>query len=172
MPQFKANDYDYQADTFRLANMNDGQEHNTSLSAGRVGELAEVELGTSDQGKFSEYFILGLGGFPDSQLRTKRGRVDGDLQDGGDGDVPASTEVRVRLTDKQRSKTYAQSRWYDVDEVEASNIENLPTLRFPGLDEAEFVREGRVVVVEVRAQTSFTPHRGNSTLKFPAVGGN
>lgn len=173
-----AQNYDFEEDRGTLADMNAGKDAGGTIDAGDVGELAEVELGAPDQGVYSEFDVLSLGGIPDAQLQTKQARVDGNLQGDQDGDgtlddVPAGTKVRLRLTDKRRNKTYDSSRWMDKSEIQAGSIENLPVLKWDGRNgRAEWVGEGRVIVLEGRnASSSFVVSVADSTFEFPFIGG-
>jgi hypothetical protein len=174
MPMENAGNYGFHKDNGYLNQMNEGQDSETALDAGVVGEVAYVELGESGHGNFSEYFRLALGGFPDPQLRTKEGRIHGNIDSDDSGtDSADATEIQIRLVDKQRQSTYASTRWFSKDELEASDIENLPTLRFDGINEETWIREGRIVAVKVRnQQESTTVSQSGSQLVFPFVGAN
>jgi hypothetical protein len=170
----KANLADYQLVTEEgyLSDMNAGKDSGDTLDSNTVGEIAEVELGEQDSGPFSAYYIFALGGFPDSQLKTRQGRVEATLQNGSAAACPDGTRVRVRLTDKNRERTFDKTRWMTKSEVEASNIENLPFLEFDGPKSAEWIKEGRVVLIEAKHPSQqFNMSQSNSSFDFPFVGG-
>lgn len=169
-----AGKFDWSQERGAISSMDAGKDDGSSIGGdGTVGELAKVELGDPDHGPFSEFYRLALGGYTDSQLRTKQGRLEANLQNSTPADVPDGTELRVRLTDKQRDHTYAKTRWIGKSEYEASNIENLPIMQFEGFDEAEFIRQGRVVVLEWRnLQQAAAPSLADSTGQFPFIGGS
>lgn len=155
-----------------LASFDAGKDDNSSMDAGQVAEIAEVDLGQDQAGIFSEFDRMALGGRPDDQLQTRAGRASGDLQDGGDTDVAAGTNVRIRITDSRRNQTYAKTPWMEASSVEASSIENLPVMQFEGFDEAFFAKEGRVFVFESRnMRQSHTIATTNTNFDFPVVGG-
>lgn len=169
----EAQNASYEQRTGHSSNMDNGGAHNTQLAQNEVGELYEVELGQASAGEFSEFFLLALGGFPDSQLRTQQSRVEGNLQTDADADAADTVQARIRLTDKQRDVTYAKTRWYSKTELEASNDENLPVLEFQGFEDAEFIREGRIAVIEVMDPTgTVTLGSDHSRVDFPFVGGS
>lgn len=166
-----AQNYSFAEEIGTLADMDAGKDSGDTLQTNEVGEVAKVEIGAPSKGVYSEYELVSLGGIPDAQLRTKKARVDADLQNGSDADVPASTKMRLRITDKRRSTTYASTRWFDKSEVEASSVENLPVLKWAGWQEAKFAKEGRIIVMEVRnPSSSFNVEESNSTLEFPFIG--
>lgn len=167
----RASQYDFAEESGTLSDMNAGKDDGDTLQSGEVGELAKVEIADSGQGIFSEYERLSLGGVPDPQLRTKQARVDGDLQNSTPADVPDGTKVRIRITDKRRSRTFAETRWFDKSEVEAASIENLPVLRWAGWEDATFGGSGRIVVIEVRnPSSSFNASYADSSFEFPFIG--
>lgn len=176
MPRENPRNYDFAEETATLSDMNAGKDDTADLGAGEVGEIASVEISAPGNGVYSEYERIALGGQPDPQLRTKKSRLDGDLQgdqdnDGTIEDVPASTKLRLRITDKRRSKTFSETRWFDKSELEASNVENLPVLPFPGFKKATFGGDGRVIVAEVRNPSSgVSVSVSDSTLEFPFIG--
>jgi hypothetical protein len=173
MAKVNLGNYRFNTEEGYLSDMDAAKDSGDSLSANTVGEIAEVELGETGKGPFSAYGLLALGGFPDDNLRTREGRLEGDLQNGSDADVPSGTRVRIRLTDKNRERTFDKTRWFSKKEVEASNIENLPVIPFPGAKNAEWIQEGRVLVVEAKnPSTSFNMDASNSSLDFPFVGGD
>jgi hypothetical protein len=168
----KANDYDFAEETGTLSDMDAGKDDGATIGSGEVGEIAKVEIGETGKGIYSEYERLALGGIPDSQLKTKKSRVDGNLQNASAADVPKSTKVRFRITDKRRSRTYSESRWFDKSELEAGSIENLPLLEWEGWDDAVFGKAGRVLVLEARnPSSSFNIDTSNSDTEFPFIGG-
>lgn len=172
-------DYDLSVEEGHLSDMNAAKDDGTDISANTVGEIAEVELGESDAGPFSAYYIAALGGFPDERLQTRQARIEGTLVSDNDADADgnpdataAGTRVRLRVTDKNRERTFDKTRWYNKSEVEASNIENLPFLKFGSATEADWFKEGRVLVLEAKnPSSSFNIAVANSSLDFPFVGG-
>lgn len=171
MQRENANQYQFAEENGTLSDMDAGKDDGDTLQANEVGEIAKVEIGAPDKGVYSEYERLSLGGIPDDQLRTKKARVEGDLQNGSAADVPSGTKVRLRITDKRRSSTFASSRWFDKSEIEAANIENLAVYNWPGWQQAVFGKEGRVVVLEARnPSSSFNISTANSSFEFPFIG--
>lgn len=174
MAQVSANQYDFDNESGFLASMDNGRDAGNEIQTGVPAEMASVEVGEPGKGVFSEYYVLAFGGFPDSQLKTGSARVFGDIQDDANADVPAGTQMRLVITNKQRDNVIDRTRWYDVgSEVESTDVENRPVLEFSGLNNAKWAKEGRVIAVQVRNQrTTFTvDSSGNSSLQFPLVGG-
>lgn len=173
MPEISAKNFDFDEEQGFLVSMNDGRDAGDTLTKGVPAEMRAVEIGEAGNGVFSEYFYLAFGGFPDSQLKTGSARISGNIQDDADADVPEGTQLRIKLTNKQRDNVIWKSRWYDVDaEIEASNVENRPVLEFSSINNEVWGKEGRVITVELRNNRStFTVDgSGNSSLQFPLVG--
>jgi len=171
MQQENAQQFQFAEESGTLTDMSASKDDGDSLAAGEVGEIAQVEIGAPGNGVYSEYQRVSFGGIPDSQLKTKKARVQGDLQNGSDADVPQSTKVRLRLTDKRRSTSYDSTRWIDKSEIETSSIENLALLQWSGWRKAVFGKEGRVIVLEARnPSSSFNVSTSNSSFEFPFIG--
>lgn len=167
----QARNYSFAEEQATLSDMNAAKDDGDTLQPNEVGEIAAVEIGAPDNGVYSEYELISLGGIPDDQLKTKKSRLDGNLQNESDADVPTSTKVRFRITDKRRSTTYDSTRWFDKSELEAGSVENLPVMEWAGWEDAVFGKEGRVIVIEARnPSTSFNISVSNSSVEFPFIG--
>lgn len=172
MQEENPTEYEFAEEEGSAADMNSATfDGSTTIPSGEVGEIMKVELGAPNNGVFSEYERFALGGIPDSQLRTRKARVEGDLQTNANGDANDADRIRLRIRKKRGGETIAETRWYKKTEVEASNTENLPLLEFDGVDDATWAREGRVLVIEGRNPSSAVDiDFANSTLEFPFVG--
>lgn len=169
--QESPNGYNFTKETGALAEMQAGKDSATSLSAGTVGEVAYVRVGDDSAGSFGAYDLLALGGIPEPERRNGVSKIEGTLLDGASAAASDGTQVRIRLTDRNRTGTYGQTDWFRKEDIEATDPAQRPTLEFEGVDRATFVKRGRVVVVEVRNQrSSTTVDQANSTLAFPYIG--
>jgi hypothetical protein len=169
--------YSYHKEKMALGMMQAGKDDGVQLDAWTVGELAYAEIGAEGTGSLSGYDRIALGGIPDEYRRNSRGKPSGDIQAGdpdGDGtveDVKAGAQVRLRLTDYSHTDTIAETEWYDVEDIEAAEPEKRPVMQFDGIDESNWAKEGRHVVVEYRntdtqSQASFA----DSSFKSPFIG--
>lgn len=163
--------YDYEKETGYLASMDAGKDDATSLDARTVGEIAEVEIGGPDNGSFSAYERLALGGIPEPERRNSAGKATANLQDGADADTAAGTQIRLVLTDHNRSRNIAATDWLDKVDLENSDPAKRPTIMFEGVDDANWAKSGRVVVVQARNQRQATTiATSTSNLNFPYIG--
>lgn len=168
----RAAQYTYQKEDGHLASMKAGKDDAKTIQTGQVGEIAEATVGDVERNEFGDYDILALGGIPEPHRRNSAGKIQGDLQNDANSDVAAGTKVRLRLTDRNRSRTFGESQWFKVDDIEQSDPAKNPTLEFDGVEDAEFIGEGRVVVLEAKnARNSFDINVSNSNLEFPFIGG-
>lgn len=178
MPNKNPNAYDYDGDIADLSDMDAGRDAGGTNDPGIPAEMMVAEIGAAGNGVFSDFFVLAFGGNPDpNNPYSGAGKIRGDIQDGTTSpgaQVPAGTQLRLRITDRKREKTITKTRWYNVAEEIEGAPENQPPLNFPGVTKADFAREGRYVAVELKHPSqSFTIDDGsNSRLEFPVVGGN
>lgn len=177
MPEEDTTGYEFHKESGELAAMEAGKDDGTQLDPWTVGELGYVELGADGTGSFSGYDRFALGGIPEPHRRNGKGKISGNIQAGdpdGDGnveDVKAGAQIRVRLTDYSHTDTIAKTEWFDVEDVEASDKSDLPTMEFEGINDAAWAKEGRHAVVEYRnkrqqSQASFS----DSDLSYPFIG--
>lgn len=170
--------FDFHKETNELNAMQAGKDDSSPVDKFQVAELAYVEIGADGAGSLSGYDRVALGGIPDKRHKTNAGRMSGNIQAGDPDDdsniedVKAGAQIRLRLTDYSHTQTIDESEWYDVEEVERSNVENRPLLKFDGLDNASWAKQGRHFVVEYRntrsdgTQASY----GDSDLSMPFIG--
>jgi hypothetical protein len=164
--------FDFTKETGDLAEMDAGKDSGVTLEANQVGELAFAEIGDSAHGSFSGYDIVALGGIPEPQRRNGVAKISGDIQNGSSADVPAGTQVRLRLTDYSHTDTIEQSDWFSVEDIELSDPAQQPTMEFSGTGAAEWAKTGRHIVMEVRnKRQSFNADYSNSSAQYPYVGG-
>lgn len=177
MVQADSGKYEYHKESGALAAMQAGKDDGVQVDAWTVAELAYVEIQADGAGSFAGYDALALGGIPEPHRRNGKGKISGDIQAGdpdGDGtidDVKDGAEVRIRLTDYSHTDTIAKSEWFNVNDLEQNDAGQLPTMQFAGLEDAEFAKGGRHVVVEYRnkrlaSQASYS----DSKLAFPFIG--
>jgi hypothetical protein len=166
-----ASGYQFEEEVGDLASMDSGINDGQQLEAGQVGEIAEVEIGNPGHGAFSSYERFALGGIPDEYEDTDAAKVEGNLQDDTDADVASGTKVRLRLTDKNRSRTIESTKWISKSSIEETDPGKRTALKFEGINRAEWIKEGRIVVLEARNQRgTVTVATANSTFEFPFVG--
>lgn len=176
MARENAAEYQFEKESGYLAEMEAAKDDGNTLEAGVVGEIAEVEIGGSGAGSFSAYDRIAFGGIPERHRQNGKAKVSGDLQGDQDGDgavedVPEGTQVRLVLTDHQRNRRIDATEWFDKSLIENSDPAKKPTLEFDGVSRADWAKDGRVVVAQVRNQrTSVVVSYGDSNLNFPYIG--
>lgn len=170
--------YEYEKETGYLASMTAGKDEGTDISARTVAEIAEVEIGGPDNGSFSAYELLALGGIPEPERRNSAAKASGTLVSNNDADADGNpdatadgTEVRVVLTDHNRTSTIAATDWMSKEDIEQSDPAKRPTVEFQGLEDAEWAKSGRVAVLQARNQRQqFNIAVANSNFNFPYIG--
>lgn len=163
--------YQFEKESGFLAEMESAKDDGDTLEAGVVGEIASQEIGGSDAGSFGSYDRIAFGGTPEPHRQNGVSKVSGDLQDDGDADVSAGTQIRLVLTDHQRNRQIDSTEWFDKKLLEDSDPAKQPTLKFDGVQNADWAKNGRVVVVQARNQRqSTTVSVANSNLNFPYIG--
>lgn len=176
MAQEDPRNYRYEKDDADLAELKSGKDSGNTLDQQQVGELAYGEIGADGFGSLAGYDLVALGGIPEPHRRNDVGKVSGDLQEDTDGDgtvedVPAGTQLRVRLTDYTHTETIAETKWFKVGDIEQSDPAKRPTMEFDGVNDANWAKTGRHIVVEVRNKRNSLPvDYSNSTLEFPIIG--
>lgn len=176
MARENAQGYEFEPETGYLAEFESGKDDTANLDAGTVGELAEVEIGGQAAGSFAAYDRIALGGIPEQHRQNGKAKVTGDLQgdqddDGTVEDVPEGTQVRLVLTDHQRNRRIDSTEWFAKGLIENSDPAKRPTLKFDGVSRANWAKDGRVIVVQVRNQrTGVSVSYSDSNLNFPYIG--
>lgn len=170
--------YEYEKERGYLASMDDGKDQGTDVAARTVAEIAEVEIGGQNAGSFSAYERMALGGIPEPERRNSAGKAQGTLISNNDADADGNpdatadgTQVRLVLTDHNRSRNIATSDWLDKEDIENSDPAKRPTIEFEGVDDASWAKSGRVVVLQARNQRQqFNVATANSNFNFPYIG--
>lgn len=146
----------------------DGTDHNSSISAGTVGEIGVAEVGSD--GQLASYDAYRAGQPPQSGMRNTQGNeVFVDLETGTDGtDVDAKTEWRLAWRPRNQNRREPLHRWFKVRNSNNTDPRQQPTLALTNT----WVKDGREVVFEAKNEsTSVTVHRSNSDIEIPSVAG-
>lgn len=170
--QVDPTNYNYNEEAGFLADFDPGKDAGNELPPNRVGELAEAEIGTEESGTFRAYDIVTLGGIPEGHDSNTAAKVEGDLNDSDDSDLPTGAQCRLMLTDHNRDRRIQTTKWFKVSRIEDEDATKRPTLKFRGIEQSDWAKEGRVVLLQVRnPREKMTVDYDKSTFEFPYVGG-
>lgn len=176
MPGQNPGAYNYEPERMTFADQTTGKDDGRILERQQVGEIAFAEIGADGNGSLSGFDIIALGGMPEPRRQNNVGKVEGDLQGDQDGDgtiedVPPGTKIRFRLTDYSHTETIDKTKWFNAGDVEQTDAEKRPTSKFDGVDDAEWAKQGRHVVTEVKnVRGSVAVSVSDSYLEAPYIG--
>jgi hypothetical protein len=147
-------------------------DEGSSISSGEVTEVFRAEIG--EDGQFSSYSALQLGGTLGPTGQSAQGKIFADLRDNNDNKVDDRTEIRFVARPKNGNSRTALTEWYpirDLDRDDPRQRQPLPPVTDSDGD-PQVVQDGRIVAVEVRnGATSIEVDLTNTTFAAPAQGG-
>lgn len=170
MPVVDLNSLDYERITLRSSDFADGQQNNTALGAGNVGEIATLEV--YDDGQASAYEAIQIGQPPANATGDNLGNeVFVDMADGGGTSVDDTVEFAIGARQKGElggGSDGAITGWITQrGEDSSSAIERTPLS--PHLP---VVKAGALLNFLVKEEGSGTTvDRSQSVWEIPALGG-
>jgi len=174
MPKtLKASEYSFETELMTTGDFDAGKDNGDTLDSGEVGEIAVAEIGSPDQGSFSSYESVAIGGVPDSQLKSDAGKPFVNLFSGAGNELPDSTQYRFAARDKNSRRSKPLMQWRPLRNADNADPEKRRVLQFSGIDNEDWIHEGRILVVEVRHNSQqITPDftNGSTTFEVDYVG--
>lgn len=144
----------------------------SSISAGEVEEVARAEI--EEDGQFSSYRSVQLGGELDPTGNSAQGKLFIDLRDTNDNALDDRTEVRFVARPKNGNRRRPITEWYPLRDLARDDPRQRQPLP-PATNEQgepQLVGPGRILAVEVRnGATSVTVNLSNSVIDLPAIAG-
>jgi len=144
----------------------------STIEAGEVEEVFRAEI--EEDGQFSSYRSVQLGGELDPTGQSAQGKLFIDLRDDSDNPVDDRTEVRFIGRPKNGNRREPITEWYPLRDLARDDPRQRQPLP-PATDEQgnpQLVGPGRILGVEVRnGATSITIDLTNSVIDLPAIAG-
>lgn len=146
-----------------------GQDDNTTIAAGDVGEVAVAEVG--EDGALSDYIGLIVGQEPDTQARSGQGKILFNPKD--DSTTPArldeNTEMKLVVRKKGERGGKDLTGWIPIRDNGPNDATSDRKVLRPRMPVA---KDGRVVALHVRNQNvSVTYNHSGSEWVYPCQGG-
>lgn len=180
MPKtLNARDYKFESEQATTADFDAGKHNQNTLDAGEVGEIAQAEVGAPNQGSFSAYSSIAKGGVTDPRQVSERGKPYVDLRgedadaDGTQDPLPDNTQYRLIARDKNSRSQTPLTEWRALRNADNNDPEKRNPMEFAGIDDANWVHEGILFIVQVRNPAqSITPFfkASSGTFEIPYVG--
>jgi hypothetical protein len=151
--------------------VNNAEDVDTSAD-GVAADVAKIEVGAD--GQLGSYDAAAIGGFPDPQQRSSQGKVFLNLADGTDSAVSDRVQVRLIGTKKTRNSRTPLTPWITVRGEDASDPAQRTALRFDGVEAADFVTDGSLIILEARlpgGTVNVDINSGSTNVELPVVAG-
>lgn len=160
---FKLTDDDFVAYVDNATSVDTSQD-------GVVADVAKIEVG--EDGQLGSYDGAAIGGFPDPQRRSSEAKVFLSLLDSAGAAVSDRVQVRLVGMKKTRSGEVALTNWITVRGEDATDPAQRTALRFSGVEAANFVSDGSLIVLQARLPGgSVDVDITQSTVEVPTVAG-
>lgn len=144
----------------------------SSVEAGEVEEIARAEI--EEDGQFSSYESVQLGGELDPTGQSAQGKMFIDLRDGSDNPVDDRTEIRFIGRPKNGNRRRPVTEWYPLRDLSRDDPRQRQPLP-PATDEEgdpQIVGSGSILAMEIRnGATSVTVSLAKSVIDLPAIAG-